>query len=262
MARLLLKEIAGMAEYRMITEPDTEIEEKVAQKLNKITEQIAAGVPLQYALGYTEFYGRKFIVNPSVLIPRPETEELADTILRECKARGRKTVNILDICSGSGCITHTLQQELPNSTLYGCDISTDTLSTAASQPYRPTPHFFKCDILSKNAGEIIRNECEEFEIIVSNPPYVCEREKKLMRPNVLEHEPHLALFVPDDNPLLFYHSITEIAYNLLHTGGTLYFEINEAFSAQIYNLLTDSGFNNCKIIEDLNGKPRIAKGDK
>lgn len=271
MSRLVLKEIASIPEYKIITDPDMVIPEKVQGALEKAAAEIASGIPVQYAIGHTCFLGREFHVAPSVLIPRPETEELVCGIISTLKKRCRSlphdyVLKVLDICCGSGVIAHSIQQEFPSASVAGCDISAGAIAVASSQEFIPMPHFFICDILSGDSKEHIEKECKTvaggFDIIVSNPPYVCESEKRDMRPNVLDHEPGEALFVPDDNPLLFYKAIVPVAYNLLLSNGLLYFEINEAFPNETYNLLIDNNFKECEIIMDLFGKPRYVKGAK
>ena len=258
MASYLLKELADVASYKIIVEPQMELETGVAEKLVFCAERLSEGMPLQYVLGYEYFCGHKFNVAPGVLIPRPETEEQVNMIIGEFRTvNAGSGLRILDICTGSGCIACSLSAGLPGSCVYGCDISDEALSIASSQGVGEVS-FFKCDILSADAEGVIGKASDgKFDIIVSNPPYVCEEERPLMRANVLDYEPELALFVPDDNPLLFYRRITELASHLLADGGSLYFEVNERFAKEVALLMAEFGFAGCKVTADMSGKERI-----
>ena len=214
-------------------------------------EKLKAGEPIQYILGKGPFYGREFFVNEHTLIPRNETEELVHLIIKENSQAGLK---ILDIGTGTGCIPISLDLEIKSPEVYGIDISEKALEVARKngELLKSNVSFLKCDILNEMPN------VRELDILVSNPPYVPEGEKSEMHRNVLDFEPELALFVPDLNPLLFYRVIGEKGKQLLKPGGKLYFEIHEKFGSGVAELLTRLGYQEVKVIKDLNGKERIA----
>ena len=224
------------------------------ESLDKIIRRLNDYEPVQYILGEAWFYGRKFTVNPCVLIPRPETEFLVKAIIDGIREKQSST--ILDIGTGSGCIAITLSLELPNATVIATDISTDALSVAQRNAYllNAPVQLHSHDILSEslNFGSL--------DAVVSNPPYVLYEEKSLMKKNVSNFEPHLALFVPDSNPLLFYHAIAEKAKRALKPGGLLITEINEQLGNQAASLFQTNGFGEVKIMKDLNSKDRFVCG--
>lgn len=234
------------------------VEEMTAEKtaeLNKIFGRLMEGEPVQYVLGRAEFCGRWFDVRPGVLIPRPETEELCAWITADSKASG--SPKVLDIGTGSGCIAITLQLDMPESKVTAWDISADALDVARenAQQLGANVNFVKLDALNaKPEGE--------WDVIVSNPPYICEKEKKDMAVNVLEHEPHTALFVPDADPLLFYRAITRLAVQTLSKGGRLYFEINPIYADDTCRMMRAEGMTAVELRSDMYGKQRMAKGVK
>lgn len=234
------------------------VEEMTAEKtaeLNKIFGRLTEGEPVQYVLGRAEFCGRWFSVRPGVLIPRPETEELCAWITADSKASG--SPKVLDIGTGSGCIAITLQLDMPESKVTAWDISADALDVARenAQQLGANVNFVKLDALNaKPEGE--------WDVIVSNPPYICEKEKKDMAVNVLEHEPHTALFVPDADPLLFYRAITRLAVQTLNKGGRLYFEINPIYADDTCRMMQAEGMTAVELRSDMYGKQRMAKGVK
>lgn len=234
------------------------VEEMTAEKaaeLNKIFGRLMEGEPVQYVLGRAEFCGRWFDVRPGVLIPRPETEELCAWITADSKASG--SPKVLDIGTGSGCIAITLQLDMPESKVTAWDISADALDVARenAQQLGANVNFVKLDALNaKPEGE--------WDVIVSNPPYICEKEKKDMAVNVLEHEPHTALFVPDADPLLFYRAITRLAVQTLSKGGRLYFEINPIYADDTCHMMRAEGMTAVELRSDMYGKQRMAKGVK
>ncbi|MCW3784856.1 peptide chain release factor N(5)-glutamine methyltransferase [Plebeiibacterium sediminum] len=217
-------------------------------------EKLKNHIPIQYIFGETEFYGLKFNVNPAVLIPRPETEELVHWIIEDCKTPDPE---MLDIGTGSGCIPITLKKNIPDAKVKGWDISDEALTTARSNA---ALNNVMVDFCKQNALEL-KDVNEAFDIIVSNPPYVLEKEKELMHDNVLNNEPHLALFVPDNQPLLFYHAIAEFAKSNLKPSGKLYFEINEAFGDETVEMMEQLGFENIVLKKDLFGKDRMVRGE-
>lgn len=212
--------------------------------------------PIQYILGETEFYGYRFEVNPSVLIPRPETEELVHLILAENK--DEPSLSILDIGTGSGCIAISLKKELANASVSALDVSEKALTTAKKNADLNNAEIFfiQKDILSPS------NELPRTSIVVSNPPYVTKSEKALMKQNVLAHEPSLALFVEDHDPLIFYRTIAQKAKHSLFPEGKIYFEINEQFGNETAAMLEETGFRNIRIIQDLQGKDRMIRAQK
>lgn len=234
------------------------VEEMTAEKtaeLNKIFGRLTEGEPVQYVLGRAEFCGRWFSVRPGVLIPRPETEELCAWITAYSKASA--SPKVLDIGTGSGCIAITLQLDMPESKVTAWDISADALDVARenAQQLGANVNFVKLDALNaKPEGE--------WDVIVSNPPYICEKEKKDMAVNVLEHEPHTALFVPDADPLLFYRAITRLAVQTLSKGGRLYFEINPIYADDTCRMMQAEGMTAVELRSDMYGKQRMAKGIK
>lgn len=234
------------------------VEEMTAEKtaeLNKIFGRLTEGEPVQYVLGRAEFCGRWFSVRPGVLIPRPETEELCAWITADSKASA--SPKVLDIGTGSGCIAITLQLDMPESKVTAWDISADALDVARENAQRlgANVNFVKLDALNaKPEGE--------WDVIVSNPPYICEKEKKDMAVNVLEHEPHTALFVPDADPLLFYRAITRLAVQTLSKGGRLYFEINPIYADDTCHMMRAEGMTAVELRSDMYGKQRMAKGVK
>lgn len=234
------------------------VEEMTAEKtaeLNKIFGRLTEGEPVQYVLGRAEFSGRWFNVRPGVLIPRPETEELCAWITADSKASA--SPKVLDIGTGSGCIAITLQLDMPESKVTAWDISADALDVARenAQQLGANVNFVKLDALNaKHEGE--------WDVIVSNPPYICEKEKKDMAVNVLEHEPHTALFVPDADPLLFYRAITRLAVQTLSKGGRLYFEINPIYADDTCHMMRAEGMTAVELRSDMYGKQRMAKGIK
>lgn len=232
-------------------------------------ERLSTGEPLQYVLGYEIFCGHRFNVASGVLVPRPETEELVREVVSQAKRRGQGKLRILDICTGSGCIAWSVAAALPAAQVYGCDISLQALGIAGGQEIysadgerRAAVKFFECDILAEDALERIARECgeEKFDIVVSNPPYVCESEKSLMHRNVLEFEPSIALFVPDGDPLRFYRRIAKLSGRLLGPGGALFFEINERFGRETADAMEEAGFRDCIVLEDIFGKDRMVEG--
>ena len=262
--RLLKESVEGYKGYEHLVEPGRNLEGFAAgteEYLLKCAQRLATGEPLQYVLGYEWFCGHRFNVAPGVLIPRPETEELVREVVSSANGPDCEgTVRVLDICTGSGCIAWSVAAELgKRAQVYGCDISPEALAIACGQEIDADVKFFECDILAPQAEEVIGAECgaEKFDIIVSNPPYVCECEKALMQKNVLDFEPDLALFVPDDDPLRFYRRIAQLSGRLLKPGGKLFFEINERFGRETVVMLEETGFVGCRVLQDIFGKERM-----
>ena len=225
-------------------------------EMQDLQQRLLTGEPVQYILGEADFGGRTFHVEPGVLIPRPETYELCQWIMDDKKMRDRKDASILDIGTGSGCIACTLAAEISNAQVTAWDISDDALRIANENAKRTNVHvsFEKVDVL--NTPHLYR---EGLDVIVSNPPYICNKERATMERNVLEHEPELALFVPDDDPLLFYRTIARYAAKSLMSGGALYFEINPLYVNEMLQMLSDEGFSNTEVRNDQFGKQRFTK---
>lgn len=220
-----------------------------------IIDRLLAGEPVQYIVGFAWFYGLKFKVNNEVLIPRPETEELVEWILNDTK---NKKVSVLDIGTGSGCIATTLKVKNSQLEVSAIDISESALITASRNAYRQGADvsFWTFDILNEANWKKMPN----FDIIVSNPPYIPHREKTLMHTNVLAHEPHLALFVEDENPLVFYEKIADFAKKCFNTeGGVLYFETNEFNAHEVVTMLNSKGFSDIVLQKDMSGSDRMIK---
>lgn len=250
---LIIEKLTGFSRTEVIVNKNTIFSQEQRHEIEIFIKELKRFVPIQYILGETEFYGLPFNVNESVLIPRPETEELVDWI---CKENDRTALlQILDIGTGSGCIAISLKHEFRKSTVDAFDISQKALETAQSNAGRNKVkvNFSQVDIL--NAPDIDK----KWDIIVSNPPYVTELEKDAMLPNVLEHEPHLALFVPDNDPLLFYRKIALFATRHLQPGGKLYFEINRQAGNVCLDLLTQMGYRNPELRTDISGNDRMVR---
>jgi release factor glutamine methyltransferase len=218
--------------------------------------KLKTGEPVQYVTGETSFYGCTIKVSRGVLIPRPETEELVDLIVRENKGFAGR---IIDIGTGSGCIAVALAKSLPSSLVTGIDRSKRAIKTAIRNAAlnRTEISFLEADIFKTGSSETI-----PAGLIVSNPPYVRISEKQFMHRNVLDFEPPGALFVPDDDPLRFYRAILRFAANALDRGGPIYFEINESMGKQVHDLLRSCNYSEIRIIKDINGKERFATGRK
>ena len=235
---------------------DTQLSADCQTELQKIAKRLLQGEPIQYILGQAEFCGRTFMVNEHVLIPRPETAELCQWIIATDPA------HILDIGTGSGCIAITLAADIPDAEVTAWDISEEALKVAKENAKRTNVHvsFEKVDVL--HLPSAIRHQTPAFDLIVSNPPYICNKERETMEANVLEHEPHTALFVPDDDPLLFYRAIAQYGQTALKDGGWLYFEINPLYAEPLREMLSKMSYRDIEIKEDQFGKQRMIKAKK
>ena len=256
LANLLTKTVTGRTKLHQLYDDGYPVSKSEVTQIIKFSNQLKTGKPVQYILGETIFYDCKIKLNSSTLIPRPETEELVDLIIRENKDYDG---NIIDFGTGSGCIAIALAVNLPLADLTGIDISEDALRIARENADMNNVKvlFIKGDILDFN-----KDSFGKAGIIVSNPPYVRNSEKALMGKNVLDFEPHQALFVENSDPLVFYNAILEHAENILLPGGRLYFEMNEAMGRSLVNLMESCGFSEIEIVSDINGKERIIKGRK
>ncbi|PUZ24456.1 release factor glutamine methyltransferase [Chitinophaga costaii] len=254
-AHMILEHITGFSKLDRILHKDQSLPPEQEQALDAATTALLQGQPVHYVTGRSWFYGMEFIVNEQVLIPRPETEELVEWIVKEVKAAGSKEVRMIDIGTGSGCIPIALKKELPLATIHAIDISAGALDIARENAHRlgTSIHFYLLNALDTAATQALPT----FDIIVSNPPYILEEEKAGMMPQVVNFEPSLALFVPNDDALLFYRAIGILARQKLVSGGKLFFEINEAKGPETLELLTTLGFSRVTLKQDIFGKDRM-----
>ena len=265
---LSIQQLMNYSRADYLLKKDELIDLDMLQKFHHILDELLAEKPIQYILGETYFYGLPFKVNPSVLIPRPETEELVEWILEVLSSqfsvdeeaipivnRHSKIVNVLDIGTGSGCIAISLKKYLPNVKVYAVDIAEDTLATAQQNAVlnNVEVNFIQDDILNTQIAHLTA----QISLIVSNPPYVKEDEKSAMNNNVLSNEPHRALFVSNQNPLIFYDAIANFALKNLEPNGLLFFEINEYLGQETVDLLKDKAFKNIVLRKDMQGKDRM-----
>jgi release factor glutamine methyltransferase len=256
MAYILLEYVLKYSKTQIQLNKTEKITENYFNQIVTYTQELKTSKPIQYVLGETEFYGLPFKVNEYTLIPRPETEELVHVIINENKQEG---LHILDIGTGSGCIPISLAKNLKNALVSSADISVEAIEKAKENALlnQVDINFFHRDILKWKDFD-----WDHFDIIVSNPPYVTEAEKNKMEKNVLDYEPHTALFVSDHDPLIFYRTIAELALQYLKKEGKLYFEINESLGHEMAELLEQKGFTNIRLLQDINGKNRMVSAIK
>jgi release factor glutamine methyltransferase len=254
---LILEEKQQLKRIDLALNPDLIFSNEEIQLWNSILEQLQKEIPIQYLLGKTSFYGLEFEVNPAVLIPRPETEELVEWIIQSQKSEVRsQNVKILDIGTGSGCIAISLAKNIVNAEVFAIDVSKKALATAKKNG---EINQVKVTFLEKNILETDDLE-QQFDIIVSNPPYVRELEKQEIKKNVLDNEPHLALFVADNDALIFYRKIAELAQKNLSPKGQLFFEINQYLGIEMLILLEKMDFQSIELRQDIYGNDRMIKG--
>ena len=255
-ARRIVEHVCQMSLRQQLVCKDKQLSQTEKEHIRAMVQRLEKSEPLQYILGKTEFYGLTLEVNPDVLIPRPETEELVELSLQKIKG---KQVKILDVGTGSGCIAIVLAHRLKNAEVYAIDLSENALETAKrnARLNNVSIRFERVDILHETLPF-----ATAFDVLISNPPYVRESEKSEMLPSVLNFEPHQALFVPDDDPLLFYRRIALLGNEKLSSGGWLFFEINTAFAADMIGLLRRQSYRNAEIICDLSNKERIIAAQK
>ena len=254
---LILEEKQKLKRIDLALQPDLFFSEEEIVVWNSILKELKKEIPIQYLLGKTSFYGLDFEVNENVLIPRPETEELVEWILESQKSKVEsQNIRILDIGTGSGCIAITLAKNIPNAQVFAIDVSEKALATAqknaASNKVSVT---FICQNILETEDLL-----QQFDIIVSNPPYVRNLEKEEIKKNVLDNEPHLALFVADNDALIFYKKIAELAQKNLTANGLLFFEINQYLGSEMVDLLEKMNFKNVELRKDIYGNDRMTKG--
>ena len=255
LSRIVCCDLLGQAPTDYYLGKDIVLSSKKEQELEDILQRLSRFEPLQYIEGRTLFLGRELLVAPGVLIPRPETEELVELMLKEIPADAR----ILDVGTGSGCIAISLAKELPDALVTAWDVSPEALSVARAnaRKLQADVRFVECDVLACQVDEV-----GLYDVIVSNPPYVTEAEKADMEPNVLQWEPSLALFVPDDDPLRFYRRIAVLGRDMLADGGRLYFEINRAYGREMVEMLRTMGYVRVRVKKDLSQNDRFVIAEK
>jgi len=253
-ARMAIESVSNKKIHDAIANPQLTLSDGEITQLEYYISQLKLQKPIQYILGNTEFFGLNLKVTPSVLIPRPETEELVDWILT---THNESSPSILDIGTGSGCIAITLAKNIPGAKVFALDISSEALEVASKNAME---NGVSLTLINENILNLPAElSGSPFDIIVSNPPYVRESEKELMAPNVLENEPELALFVSDVNPLEFYKAIASVAQKHLKPKGWVYCEINEAFGIETASVFAERGFVNVTLRKDINGKERMLR---
>jgi len=251
---IICKDLLGLDEVDIYLRKDIKLSENQHHLLEETVGRMQRHEPIQYIRGAADFYGLVFHVEPGVLIPRPETEELVDLILKENSGE----VRVLDIGTGSGCIAISLAKYLPDGQVEAWDVSEKALAVAHrnAEELGVDVHFSLVDVLTAVSGK------NTYDIIVSNPPYIGEKEKEVMEQNVLNWEPELALFVPDNDPLRFYRRIAQLGVDMLLPGGRLYFEINQAYGSETIELLNMLNYKNVRLIKDLFGNNRMVTAVK
>lgn len=252
MTRIILEEMLHYTPVDVVLKKDAPVSAFMQEQAGKVVTRLLDYEPIQYIFGNTTFYGLEIKVTPAVLIPRPETEELVDIIVKEWG--DKPDLKVMDFCTGSGCIAVALARNLKFPEVSAVDISGDALDVARenASSLRVKVAFRREDVLS-----LVAPSSPEYDIIVSNPPYIAERERKAMERNVLDYEPSLALFVPDDDPLEFYKPIAGYAVKALSPGGRLYFEINPEYAGDMVKILKDTGFSDVTLQADMYGKQRF-----
>ena len=256
---LAVEHVLGWSRLKMGAEINTLLNKSQIIDFKFIKDLLIKSVPIQYAIGSTEFYGLEFSVNEHVLIPRQETEELVRWVLNTIQQTRLAEPKIVDIGTGSGCIPISIDKNLNNAKVFGLDVSINALEVAnKNNKINDTKvHFYELDVLQDDLSNY-----SDIDVIVSNPPYVLPSEKQLMHSNVLNHEPHLALFVEENDPLVFYKRIAQLALESLKKRGFLFFEINERYGQETLNLLVSVGYEEIIVKKDINGKDRMIRCTK
>ncbi len=257
MVRIIMANLKGYSPVDLIVKSNDELSDFITGKVDAIVNRLLSDEPIQYIFGNTQFYGLTIKVDKSTLIPRPETEELVDLIVKENGLR--PDMDILDMGTGSGCIALALARNIPFSHVTAIDLSAEALDVA-----RENARALKAQIEFQQADALKMPPLTTptYDIIVSNPPYICQNEKEAMEANVLNFEPHMALFVPDDDPLRFYHAISSYALLTLRFGGKLYFELNPLYATRLKTDMEKKGWDYVDVIRDSYGKYRFLKATK
>ena len=256
---LLAEKLLHLSRIDITLQLDNTLTSDEEINFNQAIDRLKIYEPVQYILGETEFFGYPFLVNKQVLIPRPETEELVSWIIEDVD---KKETTILDIGTGSGCIAISLAKKLNNAVVSAIDISNKAIEVAKKNALinNVNVEYSSVDVLNFEDKLVLQDKWKsKFDIIVSNPPYVRMQEKKLMQLNVIDHEPDIALFVEDDDPLLFYKRISELSRQYLKHNGTLYLEINEYLGVEMEKMLNEAGFKHVELKKDMFGKNRMIK---
>ncbi|GHS94471.1 release factor glutamine methyltransferase [Bacteroidia bacterium] len=255
---LIMESVCRLDKQSVLLGKDTQISPNEKRMIEEMVEDLRKFRPIQYILGETEFYGLKFKLNERVLIPRPETEELVERVLNGCTVHGTRC-RMLDVGTGSGCIAVALAKFLSGAEVYALDISEKALEVASenARNNQVDVRFIRHDIFE----DLPENLPEQFDVIVSNPPYITPGEKEIMSKNVLDYEPHQALFVPQEKPLLFYERIADVARNRLKDSGKLYFETSAVYGKEAAEMLKKKGFGSVRLFKDISGKDRVLVAD-
>ena len=256
--KILIDSYLSIKPVDLVLNPDLKLNVEQLKLMKTAEERLHTNEPIQYIIGETEFYGYPFEVTDAVLIPRPETEELVEWITKDLQEQVFTNLSILDIGTGSGCIAISLAKNLPNAKISAIDVSEKAIELAQrnAEKNAVSVNFLERDILNTSVLP------HKYTVIVSNPPYVRNLEKAEIASNVLDHEPELALFVDDNDPLIFYRKISELAYSFLEEEGILYFEINQYLGEETINLIKNIGFTTVELRDDFAGKPRMIKAKR
>jgi len=267
---LAIEHVTGLLKTQRVSKKQTELSESQFSQLQKDLQRLKSNEPIQYVMNKTWFYGMELYVDKNVLIPRPETEEMVEWIINDMKASGKDVfirrsmeadettqLKILDVGTGSGCIALALKKAMPKAEVWGCDVSEEALNVARRNGSTLN---IRVDFQGLNfLDEAQQKHLPTVDIIVSNPPYVPLKDKEQMQPNVVAHEPHTALFVPDNDPLVFYRALAEFGKKRLYESGTIYMEIHEGLANEVVTLFNKQGYSNIELKKDMQGKDRMVK---
>ena len=260
-ADLVMESVTGYKKSERVIHKTSRLNNELAERLEKYTVDLEQQKPVQYVLKEAWFYGMNFYVDENVLIPRPETEELVNWVVEEIHSSesvgwNRRTI-ILDVGTGSGCIPVSLKKAIPSAELWGCDVSELALNVAR---FNSAKLGHLVDFQGLNfLDPVQRNQLPHVNILVSNPPYVPEKDKNSMQPNVLKYEPHIALFVPDNDPLIFYRAIADFGHHRMQKDGIIFVEIHEDLAVPLTELFTSAGYSRIEVKRDMQGKERMMK---
>jgi len=267
---LAIEHVTGLLKTQRVSKKQTELSESQFSQLQKDLQRLKSNEPIQYVMNKSWFYGMELYVDKNVLIPRPETEEMVEWIISDLKASGKDVfitrsmeadettqLKILDIGTGSGCIALALKKAMPKAEVWGCDVSEEALNVARRNGSTLN---IRVDFQGLNfLDEAQQKHLPTVDIIVSNPPYVPLKDKEQMQPNVVAHEPHTALFVPDNDPLVFYRALAEFGKKRLYESGTIYMEIHEGLANEVVTVFNKQGYSNIELKKDMQGKDRMVK---